>query len=406
MAIATAMLKQRNQSEAFIHDSQRLRTAFKSNPFPLTQPTTQPAECAPFHPPALDDALKDLSVNFATGAVPVAGESSPTTTVMFSVLSAPRDKLVKAGFDYTDDLLARCAHFDVSYQDPGSTPYKTMLLKPPSVGEKAYAMMSPSGDSMRPFGDVGLRVLAGTISISMSLSVAALVTEADAQPALNSMSDIAQQLLHQATQNPATVSPPPANARTPEQLADLLQGITGPDGSKVDLASGTVIVALPGPTPTPAPSRCTFSDRVYFSELAGSSTAQGEMTGPTKTDFLMVRAISMPTSASPPYPFDTRAAALRDCPSMVEEVYPGPGSIGNPLQWTGIHRLDLTLRADSAYAIAHEHPDGGVWHLLVGARRGSLTVELDVIKNTEADLQPGTDAMAAIISQVFARAGL
>ncbi|WP_308931810.1 hypothetical protein [Arthrobacter sp. SLBN-112] len=62
------------------------------------------------------------------------------------------------------------------------------------------------------------------------------------------------------------------------------------------------------------------------------------------------------------------------------------------------------MAADSAYAVAHEHPDGGVWHLLVGARKGSLTVELEAIKNTEADLQPGTDDMAAVISQVFAKA--
>ncbi|MDQ0802179.1 hypothetical protein QF050_003818 [Arthrobacter sp. SLBN-112] len=172
------------------------------------------------------------------------------------------------------------------------------------------------------------------------------------------------------------------------------------------MASGTVIRAVPGASPTAPPSLpdCTYSDGAYFSSLQGSTTAQAEIPGSTKMDYLMVRLVSMPTTASTPYPFDARAATLRDCPTIQEEVFTGVGTSGSLSQWTSLHRLSLNVAADSAYAVAHEHPDGGVWHLLVGARKGSLTVELEAIKNTEADLQPGTDDMAAVISQVFAKA--
>ncbi|WP_308931811.1 hypothetical protein [Arthrobacter sp. SLBN-112] len=225
-AIGAAMLQQRGQRPEFMYDSQQLRTALKSRPYPLTRATAQPAECGAFHLPAMDDAMQDPSLNFASGGVPIAGESSPTTTILFTMRSAPRDKLAKADFDYTDDLVSRCGQFEVSYEPQGgSSPYKIVLLKPPLVGEKAYAVMGPS----QPFGSVGLRVLAGTLSISMSLSVSPLNSEADAQPALNSMTSIAQQLIDEAALNPPTVSPPPPNAKTPEQLTDLLQTITGPE---------------------------------------------------------------------------------------------------------------------------------------------------------------------------------
>lgn len=409
-AIGAAMLQQRNQSPSLMFDSQRLRTGYASRPYPVTQSTAQPAECGAFHPPVMDDALHDLSMNFASGPVPIAGESGPTTTILFTIRSAPKDKLAKADFDYTDDLVSRCARFDISYEPADGTPYKTMLLKPPSVGEKAYAVMSPSDSPMHPLGGVGLRVLAGTISISMSLSVSPLNSEADAQPAVGSMASVAQQLIDQAAQNPPTVSPLPPNARTPEQLTALLEGVNGPEGNTVDLASGSVIGAVPGTSPTasasPSLPPCTFSDSGYYSSLLGATMAQGEMPGATKMEYLSVRLISMPSTASVPYPFDARAAALRDCSTIQEEVYTAPGTNGSLSQWSSVHRLSLNLAADSVYAIAHEHPDGGVWHLLVGARKGSLTVELDAIKNTEADLQPGADKMAAIISQVFAKAGL
>lgn len=406
-AIGAAMLQQRGQRPEFMYDSQQLRTAFKSRPYPLTRATAQPAECGAFHLPAMDEALNDLGMNFASGPVPIAGESGPTTTILFTIRSAPRDVLAKADFDYTDDLVSRCGQFDVSYESQGSSSsYKVMLLKPPVVGEKAYAVMSPSAT----FGSVGLRVLAGTLSISMGLSVSPLNSEADAQPALNSMTSIAQQLIDEAALNPPSVSPPPANAKTPEELTELLQSITGPNGATADMASGTVIRAIPGaspasPTAPPSLPACTYSDGAYFSSLLGSTTAQAEIPGSTKMDYLMVRLVSMPTTASTPYPFDARAATLRDCPTIQEEVFTGVGTSGSLSQWTSLHRLSLNVAADSAYAVAHEHPDGGVWHLLVGARKGSLTVELEAIKSTEADLQPGADDMAAVISQVFAKAG-
>lgn len=406
-AIGAAMLQQRGQRPEFMYDSQQLRTAFKSHPYPLTRATAQPMECGALHLPAMDDALQDPSMNFASGPVPIAGESGPTTTILFTIRSAPREKLAKADFDYTDDLISRCGQFEVSYEPQGSSSsYMNRLLKPPLVGEKAYAVMSSSA----PYGSVGLRVLAGTLSISMVLGVSPLNSEADAQPALDSMASVAQQLIDEAALNPPSVSPLPPNAKTPEQLTDLLQGITGPNGATAAMASGTVLGAVSGaspasPTAPPSLPDCTFSDGAYFSSLLGSTTARAEILGSVKMDYLTVRLISMPATATTPYPFDVRAAALRDCPTIQEEVFTGPGTSGSLSPWTSLHRLSLNVPADSAYAVAHEHPDGAVWHLLAGARKGSLTVELEAIKNTEAGLQPGADDMAAVINQVFAKAG-
>lgn len=405
-AIGAAVLQKRGQSQAFMHDSQSLRTGYASHPYQLAQATADPAECGVFHPPAMDDALRDLSMNFASGGIPVAGESSPTTTAVFTIKSAPNVKLAKADFEYDRGLMARCTHFDLSYGPGTGGVYRTTLLNAPAIGEKAYAMMSPSEGSDRPLGGVGLRVLSGTVSINPGLSVSPLTSAADAQPALDSMATIARQLIEEATLNPPTLAPPPVNARTPEQLAQLLQSVTGPNGAKADMVSGSVIGGALGASPPASPSSgpCTFSESDYYSSLSGSTTAPGEIPGAAKTDYLTIRLFSMPSDAALPYPFDRRAAALKDCPSITEEAYSTAG-VSSTSQWTAVHRPTFNVAADSVYAIAHEHPGGGFWHLLVGARRGSLTVELEAFKS-EADLQHGADDLAAVITQVFAKAGV
>ena len=77
------------------------------------------------------------------------------------------------------------------------------------------------------FGSVGLRVLAGTLSVSLGLSVAELNSEADARPALDSMAGLAQELIDQATQHPPSVAAALPNSRTPDDLVALLKSITG-----------------------------------------------------------------------------------------------------------------------------------------------------------------------------------
>lgn len=48
----------------------------------------------------------------------------------------------------------------------------------------------------------------------------------------------------------------------------------------------------------------------------------------------------------------------------------------------------------------------GERHVLVGARKGTLTVEAGAIRFSDADVQSGADGLAAVIGQVFAKAGL
>lgn len=403
--IGAAMLWQRGQSIDLMFDSNVTRTSFDTKPVPVIRFTTQPPECGAFHPPTNTEALKDLSLNFATGTVPLAGESGPTTTILLTLRSADRDKLVKADFDYTDDLASRCGQFEVIHEGQDSAPHKTVMLNAPTVGEKAYALMSPSDPATGQGGLVGFRALSGTLSVSMILGVTRLTTEEEARPALLTMSGIARDLIEQATHNAPTLPPPPMNARNPQQLTDLLQEVTGPDGKKVDMAAGTVIYGASRGPMVP----CMHSDGTYWSALVGSAHVWGEfppsmiVQGTTAVIAgFTIQLISVPYGTPQPYPFDRRAEDLRNCPTIQEQVFKGTASTTN--QWTEVHRLNPNVSAESTYAIAHlEQPGPGTWHVLAGARKGALSVEMATM-SPEPTLQASVDAMAAVMDQVFAKA--
>ena len=107
------------------------------------------------------------------------------------------------------------------------------------------------------------------------------------------------------------------------------------------------------------------------------------------------------TTAAQPYPFDTQAAALRDCPTIQEDLD------GGTRQWSAIKQLGLVDAGDAKYAVAYQLSDQtGQWHVLVGTRKGTLAVEASTIKSSEADAQPAADVLAGVIGQVFTKAGL
>jgi hypothetical protein len=66
----------------------------------------------------------------------------------------------------------------------------------------------------------------------------------------------------------------------------------------------------------------------------------------------------------------------------------------------------VTVAADSSYAVAYQLSDGtGEWHIRVGARKGTLSVEASSRTTSQAEVQATADALAAFIGRVFAKAG-
>lgn len=408
MAIINAVAQNR-QSPGGAEDSQQMRSIAAGGSMPSFTTGTTPGDCAVFASQYPFAAWADRSVNMAQGAMPIAGlpESGPTTTILFSLRSAEKDAISRADFNYTDELAARCAQFDLAYTESGRTStYAVQLLSAPPVGEKGFAWMQtakPQGPG--DFGSVGLRVLAGTMSVTLGLSVAALNSEADAGPALGSMAGLAQELIDQAAQHPPSVAPAPPNSRTPDDLVALLKGVTGPNGNPVDMPAASVTgsqrpgvdLGLPSQGPRPP---CSYSGAAYQSPI-GSVVGQGQVQGASKMDFISLTAISMPTTATQPYPFDTQAAALRDCPTIQEDMG------GGTRQWSAIKQLGLAGAGEANYAVAYQYSgQTGQWNILVGARKGTLAVEASTVRSSEAEVQPAADVLAGVLSQVFAKAGL
>lgn len=103
----------------------------------------------------------------------------------------------------------------------------------------------------------------------------------------------------------------------------------------------------------------------------------------------------------PPYPFDTRAAALRDCATIQESTFGG-----SPREWSSLTHLNTTLAADSSYAVVYQLSDGtGEWHVRAGARRGSLSVEASRA-SSPSEAQATADGLDTFFGKVFSNAGL
>jgi hypothetical protein len=395
-------------------DSRGLRIGATANAFPTITSAATPAECQPFAARNPFDVARDTSVSFAEGATPAfggtgapagsanpGGSGGPTSTAIVLVRSAAKEALAAADFGYTDELASRCGQFALAIAEgSNATAYAVRMLPAPRIGERAVATLQTT-DPRGP-GDLGgtsLRVLAGTLSISVSLSVA---TDADAQHAVDAMADIARSIIDEAVKNPPTVGTPAPNSRTPEQLAGILQAIPGPDGS-APLVHAQLIPAAPSSMPPASSGPCTYSDEAYFGALTGSSAAQSQYSGTATKSYTTLQAVSMAGSVAQPYPFDVRAEALRTCTSITETQMGG----GQSRAWSSIKPLGVTLAGDASYAVVYDLPDGtGEKHLLVGARRGTLSVEANDLRRSETEVQPAAEALAGLVNRVFAEAGL
>ena len=149
---------------------------------------TDPAECNVFHRSWQHEVQLDLSMGFAQGEVFNLGNHG-TGMILFDVRSAPRDTLARFDFDYSQELMVRCATFDQTVSGAtGPQKLTIRLLQGPDIGERAY-VTKESIDGTNTA--VGLRVLAGTVSLDMGLNLGA-VTE---QEALSVMSQIAQEFV-------------------------------------------------------------------------------------------------------------------------------------------------------------------------------------------------------------------
>ncbi|MFF2345658.1 hypothetical protein [Pseudarthrobacter sp. NPDC058119] len=407
-AIINGVGRSRNLPYPTAQDSTRLRSGAASGSFPQTRTETTPADCVALVPGSPFTHWADTGINFADGAMPPAGgESGPTTTIGIILRSAEKESIARADFGYQDDLLSRCGQFDLAYTEAGRTStYALQLLAAPPIADKQHAFMQvtkPRGAG--DFGSVGLRVLDGTLSITLTLSVATLNSEADARPALASMADLAKELISEAGKPQAPAAPGAPNSMAPDQMVALFKGMTGPGGAPVSLPQARIVGLPQGSTPTappsPADSPCTFDDQAYTASLAGSVSGQGQIQGATKMDYTDLTVVNMPSTMQPPYPFDTRVDRLRGCTSVLEILFEGGSRT-----WSPVAGLDTGITADSSYAVAYQLSDGtGQWHVRCGARRGTLSIEAGSGTASQAEAQAKAGELASFFNAVFSRAG-
>lgn len=150
---------------------------------------TEPAECNVFHRSWQHEAQLDPSMGFALAEIFNVGDRG-MGMILFDVRSDPRETLAKADFDYSQDLKARCATFAQTVSGANGPQKMTIQLLPgPDIGEKAYVTKESFDGNA---AGVGLRVLAGTVSLDMGANTGAAITE---EEALNVMSQIAQEFV-------------------------------------------------------------------------------------------------------------------------------------------------------------------------------------------------------------------
>jgi len=291
VAIINGVGQTRNLPFPAAHDSASLRSGAVSGSFPSTKMETTPGDCLAFVPQDPFARWADKDIGFAEGGMPPAGgESGPTTTIMIILRSADKDTIAKADFGYADDLVSRCRQFDLAYTEAGRTSTSAFqLLAAPQVGEKQHGFMQVTKPTSHgDIGTVGLRVLDGTLSITLSLGVASLNSESDAKPALEAMAGLAKELIDQAGKGASSVAAPPPNSLTPDRLVALFKGITGPNGEPVSLPQATVLGPPPGFTPGASSQRCLIplapsATRPTPPRCLGPSTGRDRLRGPART---------------------------------------------------------------------------------------------------------------------------
>lgn len=415
--IATTVVRSRNLQGQVI-DTRTVRETAKYAAGPASTSVTTPDQCAAFRLHEETETAErrtDVGVNFAEGHLPLTAQESQTTTITFVIRSAPHDTLRAADFNNTDVLAAQCDHFERSYSysvaggGAMSSTYEAQLVTVPPVGQQAYAVTQKAkGLGPMDIGTAGLHVLAGTVSIDMALSVWPVNSETTAR-AVDSMAGLARDLIDEAVKNPPSApKPDPAGARSPEELSQLLKGVTGGPGTElyVTPTGARAVTSSSGGSPLPPPASCTYDDAAYFGTLAGAATmAQGIVSTADKLVSLDVTIISMGTPVAQPYPFDARTSAIAGCTSIQANVL-GQGE----LTWPEVKPLPVQLDADSSHAFRYQASDGtGRSYIRFGARRGTLSVEVGTMTYRpleEREVQASADAATTVIQQVFATAGL
>lgn len=376
--------------------SSDLRIAFEdTNAFPEL-PTARPVECEAFQPDMILTRPITLTMQFAAGTLPPSAPSA-TDATMILLTSAPGTELVAADFSYTEDQVRGCAAFTLRSPD-GSYVRNARLLDAPTVGDRSYATVVTGG--LQPDDvTVGMQVLTGTVSIGLGRMVAA----ADAEATAANLAALAQRIVDTVSEGAPTVPTAPPNAFTPEQLAGILDGVTGPGGRVLDVAGGSTLppsTGTPVPTPTRTPEECAYDQVSYLASYAGASTADGDIPGEGKSDMITVRVTSLPSSATTPYPFDAKVALFRDCTSVEGTL---AGAVTRTWKLT---KLDVETDGEASYAVAYriDNPGVGEWSVLVGARNGSISVETETQTLSESDLPQAAAGLAAVIDQVLANA--
>ncbi|UTT67904.1 hypothetical protein NMQ03_11320 [Arthrobacter sp. DNA4] len=128
-------------------------------------------------------------MGFALGEVFNAGDQG-NGMILFDVRSAPRVTLVKADFDYSQELMVRCAMLGQMPSEAGGTrKFAIQLLPGPDIGEKAYVIRQFFNGNIT---GVGLRVLAGTVSLDMGSNTGMAISE---EEAVSVMTQIAQEFV-------------------------------------------------------------------------------------------------------------------------------------------------------------------------------------------------------------------
>lgn len=172
-------------------DTAQVRKSYALQPSPPPMSVmhpAQPSECAAFHTPWQHEAQLNPSMGFALGEAFNAGPRH-NAMILVDVRSASREALARADFDYTPELMGRCATFEQTVWSPhGSEKWTIRVLPGPGIGEKSYVTTSSVGGAEV---NVGLRVLAGTVSLDLGFNLGPMTEE----EGLDEMSQIAREFV-------------------------------------------------------------------------------------------------------------------------------------------------------------------------------------------------------------------
>lgn len=403
MALMDRAINGSQQGAGRVSKSADLRTRLQERPAPTQGPAVEPGECGVFRPHSAPTSSADLDLNFAAGVLTLTGSWSREAVAFVLARSAPRDTVVAADFAYADEQAATCASFRQA--SPDSPPTNVRLLTVPELGERAYAMVSSpaaSADTPPAAGTVSLQVLKGTVSLGLSRQVPANPSDDELQSALAPLLELARKLVRELAGGSSAPAPPASALQSPEQLARLLQGITGPNGSPAQVLEGRYTPTSPATPADPAAPHCIYDDAAYLASLGGAATVVAEIPGTGEApDQISLRLIGLPASSPDGSAFDRRAADLAGC-TTVQEQLPSAGS----RTWSPLKHPTVDTGGQTGYAVVYMLPDGtGVRHVLVGARKGRLCVETETKTLSDSSVQQAADGLAATINKVMARVG-